>query len=388
MANELTFGQLSTILNSIYNQATGRAALTVTDTNSFVSVATTTLQTGYDNVINAISQVLSRTIFSIRPYNARFRGLMVDNQRYGNHVRKINYADKPFENDARIPLTDGVSVDQQVVNKPDVVQTNWYGTQAYEKSLTIFRDQLDVAFSGPDEFGRFVSGTLSNVSDMLEQAREVTARMILANMICGLSLNKGDNVIHLLTEYNTLTGQELTDTTVYDPANYPSFMKWVYGRVADLSDLMQDRSMIFHQTINGKPIMRHTPYARQRVYLYSKEQYSYTANVLSDVYHDNFIRYAEYQPVSFWQSIETRDTVNTTPSIMQENGVVVQAGNTTVDKIFGIIMDEEFCGYTTVNQWSAPAPFNAKGGYSNTFWHETHRYWGDYTENAVLLLLD
>ena len=65
MANNLTFNQIATILNSVNAQATGRTDIAVTNTAEFISVANTTLLSGYDNVINAISQVLSRTIFSI-----------------------------------------------------------------------------------------------------------------------------------------------------------------------------------------------------------------------------------------------------------------------------------------------------------------------------------
>ena len=33
-------------------------------------------------------------------------------------------------------------------------------------------------------------------------------------------------------------------------------------------------------------------------------------------------------------------------------------------------------------------PFNARGGYTNFFWHFTDRYNLDLTENAVVLVLD
>jgi hypothetical protein len=55
--------------------------------------------------------------------------------------------------------------------------------------------------------------------------------------------------------------------------------------------------------------------------------------------------------------------------------------------VFGVIFDEEAAGFTQVNEWSASTPFNARGGYSNIFWHFTHRYWNDFTENHVVLLL-
>lgn len=387
--NDLSFNQLSTVLNSIVSQATGKAALTATNTAEFVSVAQTALKTGYDPVLSAISQVLSRTIFSVRPYSRKFGGIEVSNQQFGNMTRKLSISDKDFEDDARITLTDGNAVDMFKVNKPNILQTNFYGANVYEKSLTIFRDQLDCAFNSPDEFGSFISMTLQNATDLLEQARENLARATIANFIGGKVEGDIENVIHLLTEYNDLTGLTLTASTVYLPANFKPFMQWVYSRIATLSSLMTERTTKFHINVTGKTVSRHTPMEKQKVYLYAPARYQTEAMVIADTYHDNFIRYADNDTVNFWQSIDTPDSINVKPTYLLPTGALAtpEAAIQT-DAIFGVMFDTEALGYTLVNQWSAPTPFNAKGGYSNIFWHETARYWNDFTENGIVLLLD
>ena len=65
--NTLNFEQVSTVLSSIVQQATGQAVNTPTDTGSFVSVAQVALRADRDSVMQAISNILARTIFSIRP---------------------------------------------------------------------------------------------------------------------------------------------------------------------------------------------------------------------------------------------------------------------------------------------------------------------------------
>lgn len=389
--NDLTFNQLSMVLNSIVQQATGQQAQQATNTAEFVSVAQTALKTGYDPVLQAISQVLSRTIFSIRPYTRKFGGLMVSNQQFGNIVRKLNIADKDWEEDSRFELTDQNSVDMYKVNKPSILQTNFYGANVFEKSLTIFKDQLDCAFSNPDEFGRFVSMTMTNASDMIEQAHENLARATLANFIGGKISGDTASVIHLLTEYNTITGLKppLTAETVYQPANFKPFMQWVYSRVASLSSLMTERTQKFHINVTGKEISRHTPVNKQKVYLYAPARYQTETMVLADVYHDNFLRMADNETVNFWQSIDKPDEINVQPVYLQADGTL-KSDDTPLNQkgIFGVMFDEEAAGYTVVNQWSAPTPFNSKGGYSNIFWHFTDRYWNDFTENGIVLLLD
>lgn len=391
MANTLTIDQASTVLNAIVAQATGNTAIATADTKDFVTVAQTGLLAGYDPLLSAISQVLSRTIFSVRPYTRKFKSLEADSITYGNHVRKINIADKAAVNDDRLPLTDGLAVDQQKVSKPTILQTNFYGAQTYQRQYTIFKDQLDTAFSSPEEFARFISMVVQNVSDMIEQDHEQFARMTVANYIGGVlsGPNAANQVIHLLTEYNTATGLSLTATTVLQPANYPGFVKWAFARIAALSALLTERSEVFHTNVTGKPIQRHTPESEQRVYLYAPSKFGIESRVLADTYHDNYLSLAKHEAVNFWQSIKTPDTINVKPTWMKADGTLQSAANAVVQgSVFGVIFDRETMGYTTVNQWSSPAPFNAAGGYTNVFFHFTDRHWNDFTENGIVLLMD
>lgn len=388
--NSLTFNQLSTVLNGIVSQATGVSNITPTNTSEFVSVAQTALKTGYDPVINAISQVLSRTIFAMRPYTRKFRGLEVDNQMYGNIVRKINTVDKNFEDDSRLTLTDGSSVDQYTVNKPEVIQTNFYGANVFQKSLTIFRDQLDSAFSGPDEFARFISMIMSNADDMIAQAHEATARATIGNFVGGKVTADANSVIHLLTEYNALTGSEFSSTTIYQPANFAPFMRWVASRVNSLCAWMTERTEKYHINLTGKPVMRHTPKADQRIYMYNPALEQINAMVKSNTYNADFLNIAYTEGVNYWQAVNTPDQIQVKPIYLNaaDGTLTTATDNVTVSDVFGVIADRDAMGYTIVNQWSSPSPFNAKGGYTNMFWHFTDRFWNDFMENGIILLLN
>lgn len=384
----LTFNQSATLLAAINKQATGREVLTPTNTGEFISVAQTTLAAGYDNVINAISQVLSRTVFSVRPYNRKFKGLHMDNMRFGNHVRKLQVADKDPENDNRHALEDGKSVDMQKVNKPVVLQTNFYGANVYQRSVTLFKDQLDVAFSSPEEFAHFVAMVLQNVSDLIEQDHENCARATLVNFIAG-KIAANNNVVHLVSEYNAETGAELDSSTVKKPENFVAFMKWAIAKIKTLSDLMTERTVHFHTNIDGKPISRHTPTENQKLYLYAADINNMEASVLSTVFHDDYLKKLDFEKVNFWQALTSPMAISCTPTYMQSNGELKTSDNAVEESyVFGVLFDEEALGITTVNTWSASAPFNASGGYTNTFWHFTDRYYNDFTENGVVFLMD
>lgn len=390
-ANELSINQVSTILNAVVKQATGNTALATVDGNNFATVAQLPLKIGYDPVINAISQVLSSTIFSVRPYSRKFKGINVSSQKFGNITRKLNIADSDWTDDDRQKLEDGESIDMYVVKKPSVLQTNFYGANAFQRQTTIFKDQLDVAFSSQEEFGRFISMLMSNVSDMIEQGHESMARMCILNYVGGKLANEdeADNRIHLLAEYNSLTGLTLNDKDVYKPENFPSFMKFVVARIKAISNLMTERSEKFHTNVTKKEIMRHTPLSKQKVYLLAPQQYLMETSVLSDLFNDKYMKMTDLELVNFWQNIDKPADIDINPIYMNKEGDLKQPKTPIKEThLFGVIFDEEALGYTTVNSWSAPTPFNARGGYHNIFWHYTDRYWNDFTENGVVLLLD
>lgn len=403
MPSDLTFNQLSTVLTEIVSQATGQKALAPVNTATFISVATKGLKVGYDPLSTAISQVLSKTIFSVRPYTRKFKGLNVSNQRYGNHVRKLLTIDKPFEDDDRLNLTDGASIDQYKVNKPKVLQTNFYGANQYQKSVTIYKDQLDCAFSSPDEFASFISMIMQNASDMIEQAHEETARATIGNLIAGIfameteespgtgmaKANGQKRAVNLLKIYNEETGKTLKVADVYKPENFEGFVKFTFSTINTIADLMTDRNTLFSSQLTDYPILRHTPKDRMKFYLYTDLMNKINSEVYSTVFNPDFLKTVDFETVNYWQSSLSPSSVNLRPNVLKNDGsVAIVSPALTISNVVGVLFDEEAAGYTTVNQWSQPSPFNARGGYYNQFWHFTDRYWNDFTENAVIFYIE
>lgn len=385
--NTMSFEDASAILNNIRQQVTGEASLAPVNTADFVAVGTTLLQAGYDPVLNAITQMVTKTIFSIRPYSRKFGGIKVDSEMWGAIVRKLAVVDKPFEPNKEFDLIDGQAIDHYTVNKPEVLELKFYGAEDFSKSYTVFKDQLNNAFSGVAEFSQFMSMVVQNVSDMIEQNFESIARMIIANYVGGKNA-ANNGVIHLLTEYNTETGLSLTATTVFAPANFGDFMKWMYARIATLTSLMTERSTEFQINVTNKPITRHTPFEYQKVYIYAKLLNDMNARVLADTYHYDFVEYADVEAVNYWQSIDTPMAIDVTPNYLAADGSITTAAEQNITNLVGVIFDREALGYTVMNEWSATTPLNASGGYWNTFYHFLMRWWVDYSEKGIILLLD
>ena len=403
-ANALEFNQVSAVLNAIQNIVTGKNNVASIDTSTFCTAADITLKQGYDKVINAISLVLGPTIMGIRPYDRKFKGLEMTDTQFKLRTRKLQVIDNEFEdNDTHKypvqydsgesdPFGDGLSVDMQTIKKTKAVETNFYGMNTYQDHYTIFDNQLDVAFSSPDELARFISMITMDVSNRFEQAREDFARYTMVNFIGALYDLGGDRVVHLLTEYNTLlglTGDDALDAnTVYLPANFPAFIKWMASRIRQISQQMTERTYKFQNPINGKYIMRHTPIADQRIFIYAPVLNQIDTMVLSSVFHDQYLKQAYTEAVTFWQGINQPSSVDVYPSYTGSNGVVVKGSRVNTSAVFGVIMDREAAGYSVIKTTMEAAPRNVRGQYQNYWLKDWHKNFNDVSEKGVLLLLD
>jgi len=399
--NTLTFEQCSTVLNSLVQQATGRQSVINTEAD-FISVAQTALTLGKDVIFNTLSNVLARTIFAIRPYSASMKGLEKSLPQWGAYMRKFNIVASDWKDDDayKYPVTydatqtdptgNGGSVDPWIINKREFIQTNFLGQSVFSDHYTIFEDQLETAFRNSEEFGQFLSMLTTDMSNKIELAKENLSRGLVSNFIGGLiAENNSSRVVHLLTEYNTVTGGSYTATSIMLPANFAPFMKWVYGRIAGIASLFKEMSTRYQTTLNSKPVPRHTPYNKQKMYMLGQDRYQMDARVLADTFHDNYLKYADVETVNFWQGIETPDKIIVTPTYTNTSGVVTTAGSAiTQTGVFAVLFDEDAMGWSMIHNKVIPTPINPRGEYRNMWYHMRLRCFSDNTEKGVVFLLD
>ena len=386
--NSMALEDVYQLINSLHAQVTGNAALTATDVSSFISVATSTLQAGTDTVYNQLMQTIGRTIFAVRPYNQRFSGLKADEARWGGIIRKISYGDDDIAAESFQHPVDGQSVDQYVQKKGQILEMRYYGSDIYQDGYTVYRDQLINAFAGPEQLGSFIAGKVTHMSNKWNQYEESLARSALLNFIAGkLSMNNG--VVHLLTEYNTLTGGSLTITDLYSPAVQRPFWQWVRARINTLSRRMENRSGAFQVAITGKNINRHSPIKNQKIYMLADYLDIIDTMVNTNTYHDEPLKYADVQGVDFWQSFNTPANINIKPAIINAAGVVSAASAAVVETdILGVIFDEDAVAYNVKDKEIANTPYNARGRYYNTWLSANTQYMNDFTEKGIVLVLD
>lgn len=393
------YTQAYQLINAMYQQATGGAALTAYDPASFVSVATTTLRTGYDNFMNAMSQVLTDSIFAWRPYDQKFRIIDADKKRFGNHIRKISPLDDAAVAAEQYSLVDGQSVDQWIVNKPKVVQFNIYDKVAHDRYKSLPKHQIDGSVRGPEEFARFTAMVLGHLRNQITMDREDSARALFCNFIMAVVQDElttpNSRVYHLLTEYKTATGQStLTKQDLFTAAHFTPFIQWVSARILAISDRMTELGYRFHKNLTGTNIPRHTPKEYQKFALMSDFYRQIEASSFSNTFHEQYVKgFGGFEPINFLQSSADGDRDKITLSSYKTIGatgaeVTATSGTYEVTDFLGIIFDRDAMLQTTVNEWTQSTGMNARGGYENLWYHYTFRYAEDLSENCAIFLLD
>lgn len=382
------------LINSIAAQALG-APIQVVDSSSFVTVGEMLLNTAPETTMNAISYVLGRTIFSIRPYRRKLSTLERDEERFGMITRKITYltgwAEKTQDFNTQVDATrlaDGQSVDMYTIKAPKEVQLSFPGSQALQDHVTRFRNQLRLAFANETEFLRFWEGAMVQFYNMLELRKEAKSRAVLCNRIAG-QVAMGVGVVDLTYEFNAAKGTSYTRAQLLNE-HAEDFWKFTAARIQNDSDKMTEMSNDNHANLSGyDPIPRHTPKDRQRMFMYNPAYNDARAQVWSSLFNPQYLGIGDFEGVNYWQSQADPAKIDYTPSILNTTTGEANAAGSHVEipYVLGILHDEEALGVMPKWDYASATPENSAGGYWNFYVHWLFKMYNDYTENSIVYVM-
>lgn len=407
MAN-LTYTQIAPLLTEMYKQYTGRTPAQ----NLAFGQMQNTFKMGFeredDNLYQIIPTVLAKSIYSIRPYSRKLSGMVWDEQRYGNYIRKFT----PIVNDSEIDNDEWnintelskpeTSQDWKSGTKPvkyDVLLTIASGGQTFARKYTIYKNQINAAFNSEEGVAAYFSMLMTEFSNIYEIDLENRSRAQLANLAIILAdagketptsgnICKAEQVFHALTKYNAETGLAMTAKSIMNPADFRPFMIWLSAELKTLKENLAIRGTRFHGDFNGKIVNRHTDASDLRFYLVSKFGNYFEANG-SEFFHPEKAELGDYEKVTFWTDPSNPLQIKGSAEGVKPDGATkFTLANQTVDNVLGIMMDIDTMGIVPIDQWSATEPFNARYGYRNGWNHYTFKTPVDFTENAILILLD
>lgn len=404
----LNYTQVSTILNNMYEEYTGRK----TGQSLSFGQMQNTFKMGFeredDTLYQIIPTVLAKTIFSIRPYSRKLSGMVWDAQRYGNYIRKFT----PIINNSNIAndewninvelAKEETSQDWKAGTKPvkyDVLLTTASGGQTFARKYTIWKNQLNAAFDSEDGVASYFSMLMTEFSNIYEIDLENVARAQLANLAIILAdagndtptagnLCKKNQVFRALTKYNAETGLKMTANTIMNPDAFRPFMVWLSAEMKTLKENLAIRGTRFHGDFKNKVVNRHTDAKDLRFYLVSKFGNYFEANG-SEFFHPEKAELGDYEKVTFWTDPEHPMMIKgSAEGVTADGKSTFTLTDKTVNNVLGIMMDIDTLGIVPVDQSSAMEPLNARYLFRNGWNHYTFKTPVDFTENAILILLD
>lgn len=407
MAN-LTYTQIAPLLTEMYKQYTGRTSAQKLAFGQMQNTFKMGFEREDDNLYQIIPTVLAKSIYSIRPYSRKLSGMVWDEQRYGNYIRKFT----PIVNDSEIDNDEWninvelskpeASQDWKAGTKPvkyDVLLTIASGGQTFARKYTIYKNQINAAFNSEEGVAAYFSMLMTEFSNIYEIDLENRSRAQLANLAIILAdagkakptignICKAEQVFHALTKYNAETGLAMTAKTIMNPADFRPFMIWLSAELKTLKENLAIRGTRFHGDFTGKIVNRHTDASDLRFYLVSKFGNYFEANG-SEFFHPEKAELGDYEKVTFWTDPSNPMQIKGSAEGVKPDGVTkFTLADQTVDNVLGIMMDIDTMGIVPIDQWSATEPFNARYGYRNGWNHYTFKTPVDFTENAILILLD
>lgn len=375
MNNAYINNEVYAIVNDVAKMMTGKEEVAVIDTQSFIDFGNSVLSSS-DNTevfLNTYLLRVATTYDTFRPYTGALKDLVLSGSEWGAIVQKIDAEVPDFVCDETFEIEDGHSVDQYIVRKPTGRQKLFIKRSTYSNFITTSKKLLKGAFLSEAAFlqwARMVAGKMRN---KIEFATENMVRLAIASYMA----NAADTqFVHLLTDYNTESGQSLTKATAMLDKD---FLAYAAGTMELASKRLRNLSVSY----NAEEAERHTPVGDQRFLVYDLFQSRLQHVVQYQAYHKELVSLGEFIEVPYWQGESTRDEV-----IVKVDDGEGGTETKTVENIVGFIFDKFALGAHRSEEETLTTPVNARGRYYNTFHFAEQLWFNDLSENGLIFCLD
>ena len=372
--------QIYELVNDVAQQTMGESALTASDTASLVAMGNAILSssTNTEAFIDTLVQRIGKTMISYRPYKSQLGLLAVSDMTMGAIMQKIKVKMPTAVEDVTTQLIDGQSIDQYIVSKPKATQKLFVKRTPYTFYVTIQKKWLREAFTSEVAMGSFISAIYGEIENALELSQENLARLCMANFMASIS-ESTNRVINLVTEYNALvlTSEQVTANNAMINE---SFLRFALGRMNNISKKMKTMSVLY----NDGTETRHSPEGDQRFVSLVDFQTALETQVQWAAFHEQYVKKQNGIEVPYWQAAQSPMNIN----LIIEGDDPEQEESTTLNNIVAFIHDRDALGTYRKEVEVATTPLNARGLYTNQFWHMNDLYFNDVSENGVIFTLN
>lgn len=371
--------QIYDIVNDVAKQTMGESALTATDTASLVAMGNAILSssTNTECFMDTLVQRIGRTMISYRPYKSKLGLLAVSDMTMGAIMQKIKVKMPKAVEDVTTQLIDGQAIDHYIISKPKSTQKLFVKRTPYTFYVTIQKKWLREAFTSETAMGSFIAAIYGEVENALELSQENLARLCMANFMASIS-GSSNRVFNLVTMYNTATGESVP--TGEDALLHEQFLRFALGKMKNIAKKMATMSVLY----NDGTETRHTPAEYMRFASIVDFKTALETQVQWAAFNEEYVKKMDGIEVPYWQSSQSPFDID----LEIEGEDPEDPEEITLSNICGFIHDRDALGTYRKEVDVATTPLNARGLYTNQFWHMNDLYFNDVTENGVIFTLN
>lgn len=381
--------QVYTIVNLVAKQVMGEQAITAIDTGSFVSMgkAVTSSKLYREAFLNAIPDVLAKTIVSSRSYLTGASHMIKYAFEYGTYIRKITVNMPEAETSKQWLIGEpDFKPEYAPVIKSDVRVRVFAGFTSWQMGVTIPDNALKTAFTSPVEMGAFISAIFIALENSMKMAIENLSDLTRANFI-GWKLhgNKPCCVIDLLEGFNTASGRNLTRSQGLIDEDC---LAWSTAQMINWSLRLTRMSTQF----NEEGFQRHTPKEYQVCEILQDFE-SYVNTFLKRVsFQEKMVQLPNYTTVPYWQAPGLTydwDDISSVNLTLSTGGDSTEEGSTGItiqqSGIVGVIYDIEALGIT-INEQDSESLRNPQAKYTDYWSDANFGFFNDISENGIVFI--
>lgn len=270
--------------------------------------------------------------------------------------------------------------------KPAIRARLYKKAHAVMVANTKAREQMFTAFTSLAEYTNFAAGLDISVQNTLQLKAEVYALMTVSTGIAVAEKNK--NRIHLLTEFNTETGQTLTRDSAL---NDPKFIQFALGRIAETKDNLKRMTMSYnnHETLTFS--------SDANVILLNKFANKAKFMGRANTFNEELLGIGDYDKVSSWQAVAEPRTAPfefgpaSSISLTAEAWSDITGTESTEPKninfVIGVIYDRWAMGIT-IDKKKVTSQYSAARDTTNFFYHALVNYMVNDDYPIVIFTLD
>ena len=386
----MNYVQAYQIVNAACQQLWGSQAIATHDLSGLISLGDKVMSTNTDRdgFLNVLADRINKTLIRTLDNRIEFPTFIRNELEYGAAVMKVNVQVLSAQSAEWANVGNvGFTPNQYKIDKP-IVSCKIFSDPrlCWEFDLTVPDTLYRSAFTSETEMVTFINGLMTAMDKSLTESINAMNHAALCNLIAE-KFKANHNIIHILTEYNTLTSQSLTaDQFMHDAAA----LRYFSEKCDRLIKYMGQTNVLYNEGINNNPMERATQRDNMRVIMSSDIAASVKFNLYSQDFNYTFEELPYYDE---YVSLQGSGTTQTPQNNMSINIIPSsEAGQTTPtaiqeDYIACVLCDREAIGTTWRDMFTA-TDRNNRDRYTNFTAGAGLSWFNDLSEQVCIIQLD